>query len=472
MSEDSHGDNDFWNAVKRSAASRAGWIESVDRLHQVGRREEALALFAQFKDQWPTEEERLGGLTGEEAREALLREGRKKAGQGERPPEVGKGEGSEGGAAEIARADTESGQGETSGRAQANPERDRAVDEQRCRDRDGSDSEGRCDDVHDVSENTDVPTGAPGQRMQVAAVEQKLDRDRPDREAYRARGVEIIRGRADALTLLAQVISGERQWAIVHAECLSLMRSLPDRIFDHIITDPPYSAHVHTAGVRATKTKRGRSGAGNEVRQMAVKRIDDYAHASDADLVRWSRELARLAWRWAIVFSDFERGHQWGATLRRFGLEYVRPAVWVKSKAMPQITGDRPGSRCEAITVAHARDTTRKAWNAGGDGNAYFGSVVSGKEPDRREGEKPVSLMIDLVNDFSNAGEVVFDPFNGRGTTGVACIRNGRRYFGIERDYETWRNACDRLSAEDTGQSVVAWRSGQTTISQMLERRK
>ena len=34
----------------------------------------------------------------------------------------------------------------------------------------------------------------------------------------------------------------------------------------------------------------------------------------------------------------------------------------------------------------------------------------------------------------TNPGEVVLDPFCGSGTTGLACIRTGRRFIGVERN--------------------------------------
>ena len=56
----------------------------------------------------------------------------------------------------------------------------------------------------------------------------------------------------------------------------------------------------------------------------------------------------------------------------------------------------------------------------------------------KREGEhpneKPLALMKKLVDLFTQPGELVCDPYMGSGTTGVACLSNGRRFIGIERD--------------------------------------
>jgi DNA modification methylase len=65
--------------------------------------------------------------------------------------------------------------------------------------------------------------------------------------------------------------------------------------------------------------------------------------------------------------------------------------------------------------------------------------------PDRHPTEKPLALMGDLVQVVTDPGQVVLDPFMGRGTTGVACVQLGRPFIGIERDPGHFDNACRRI---------------------------
>lgn len=46
--------------------------------------------------------------------------------------------------------------------------------------------------------------------------------------------------------------------------------------------------------------------------------------------------------------------------------------------------------------------------------------------------QKPLSIMREIVRGFTAVGDVVLDPFFGTGTTGVACVREGRDFIGIE----------------------------------------
>ena len=60
--------------------------------------------------------------------------------------------------------------------------------------------------------------------------------------------------------------------------------------------------------------------------------------------------------------------------------------------------------------------------------------------------QKPIRLFECLVADFTKPGDVVFDPFAGSGTTGVAAMRLGRKFVGIELDPRHAATARRRLA--------------------------
>ncbi len=60
--------------------------------------------------------------------------------------------------------------------------------------------------------------------------------------------------------------------------------------------------------------------------------------------------------------------------------------------------------------------------------------------------QKPVELIERLVLASSNSGDTVFDPFMGSGTTGVAALRNQRKFIGIEKDAEYFDIAQKRIA--------------------------
>ena len=57
----------------------------------------------------------------------------------------------------------------------------------------------------------------------------------------------------------------------------------------------------------------------------------------------------------------------------------------------------------------------------------------------------PPALVEPCVRAGSAPGDVVLDPFNGAGTTGLVALREGRRYVGIELNPEYLRLTRERL---------------------------
>ena len=62
--------------------------------------------------------------------------------------------------------------------------------------------------------------------------------------------------------------------------------------------------------------------------------------------------------------------------------------------------------------------------------------------------QKPVTLMEYLIRTYSNEGETVLDNVMGSGTTGVAAVRSGRSFIGIELEEEYFNVAEERITQE------------------------
>ena len=62
--------------------------------------------------------------------------------------------------------------------------------------------------------------------------------------------------------------------------------------------------------------------------------------------------------------------------------------------------------------------------------------------------QKPVKLMAELVDRLTEKGATVLDPYMGSGTTGIACIRTGRNFVGIEKDPRHYKTAVERIRNE------------------------
>lgn len=190
---------------------------------------------------------------------------------------------------------------------------------------------------------------------------------------------------------------------VAHADVRdrAAIAALAETPFAALIVDPPYSEHVHGHAVS--------SGAVEPcARDFAFAALDDRLRAAIAT-------VAAHATRWSAIFSDVEGTHAWRDAMRD-GPRYVRAVPWVRF-SQPQISGDRPPSGCEMVSLFHAAG--RMAWSGPSALTAFFSPSL--RDRGKHGGEKPLDLMLSLVAWFSDAGERVVDPCCGAGTTGQAC---------------------------------------------------
>lgn len=84
-------------------------------------------------------------------------------------------------------------------------------------------------------------------------------------------------------------------------------------------------------------------------------------------------------------------------------------------------------------------------------GVGYPSSILKYMRPNNMTGggyhptQKPVALYEYLVRTYTNPGDTVLDFCMGSGTTGVACIRTGRKFIGIEREQKYFEIAEKRI---------------------------
>ena len=73
--------------------------------------------------------------------------------------------------------------------------------------------------------------------------------------------------------------------------------------------------------------------------------------------------------------------------------------------------------------------------------------VINNDNPEKvHPTQKPVDLFAYLVRTYTNPGAVVLDFAMGSGTTGVACLREGRVFVGIDNDPKSFGQSSMRLS--------------------------
>lgn len=220
---------------------------------------------------------------------------------------------------------------------------------------------------------------------------------------------------------------------ITCADCMDILKQLPDKCIDLVLTDPPYVVDNH-GGTKSPLAKRCA-----KVRDI----IDDFT--KDFNFYDISKELLRVCKYANIVM--FCSKQQVSRTMSFFedkGFQ-VNLCVWDKTNPAP-LGNNKLVNNLEYIVIA--RET-----------GAYFNNdlPISKKRmsfvyptgiKEYHPCEKPVELVSDLMSLFSKENDLVLDCFSGSGTTAIACHRLKRRFICIEKDPEYWKASCKRLEDE------------------------
>jgi site-specific DNA-methyltransferase (adenine-specific)/modification methylase len=211
---------------------------------------------------------------------------------------------------------------------------------------------------------------------------------------------------------------------------------------DAIVSDPPYGQKLNT-NVTGKGVSGRKPGAGREYRVPA------------AGSLRSPPKVARQ-WPASIVGDDkaFDPTHLtiasakwllWGA--HKFGhmLPKSRLLVWDKvptGKIRDQ--GDGEAARCSVDPDAAMR-IYRLLWDGVCVGAAARHEVTAGQQREHPT-QKPESLMAWCLGFLDlQPNSLICDPYMGSGSTGVAAVRAGHRFVGIEIEPVYFDAACRRI---------------------------
>ena len=190
-------------------------------------------------------------------------------------------------------------------------------------------------------------------------------------------------------------------------DCATILPTL-QRV-DLVCTDPPYGI-----GEAAGKAKtRGKLAIAKDYGN------DDWDNAPVAPEVM---AMVRAAGQWQIIFGG-----------NYYALPPCKgPLVWDKENG----ENDFADGELAWNNLGTALRIKRHRWH---------GMIRKGGEDRHHPTQKPLALMRWCLG-FVPDAKTVLDPFMGSGTTGVACVKLGRRFVGIEIDDGYFDIACDRIA--------------------------
>jgi site-specific DNA-methyltransferase (adenine-specific) len=199
-------------------------------------------------------------------------------------------------------------------------------------------------------------------------------------------------------------------------DCLTIR---PDLVADAVITDPPYGMAWD-----------GKVSSGPNSNSWANARSWSYGESIVGDDI----EFDPSPWM------QFKEAIIWGFNHFPQRLSIGTALIWIKRH------DDAFGSFLSDAEIA---------WMKGGHG-AYCYKDVGYKTTEERvhPTQKPLGLMRWCVSKTN--GAVVFDPFMGSGSTGVACVQMGRKFVGIEIEQRYFDIACERIENAQRQEKLFA----------------
>jgi site-specific DNA-methyltransferase (adenine-specific) len=217
---------------------------------------------------------------------------------------------------------------------------------------------------------------------------------------------------------------------LYHGDCREVLASMADRSVDCVITDPPYTERTHGMA----KTNKGKG--------HGVKAIT-FAAITDADLQEALSSCGRVTRRWVVANLDYAHAVAFDHEPPP-GLRVLRLGVWVKTNPMPQISADRPAQGWESIAYMHRADE-KPVWHGGGRHGNFILPTQQGEE---HPTAKPLPMVRQWVQWFTNPGDVIFDGYAGSGTTGRAALDEGRRCILVEQNEADCERIVKRLAQD------------------------
>lgn len=229
---------------------------------------------------------------------------------------------------------------------------------------------------------------------------------------------------------------------VYQGDCLAVMRSMPSESVDVIFTSPPYNLG----------DKRSNGWGYGKAKNMLLR--DGYESHDDAmprdEYVAWQKEVLTECWRLlkptgALFYNHKQRdvaGAYYDPRDLNPGLPMKQAIIWDRGSGFNFSRHRCLPTHEEILFFPKPKFRMRK--------NSSGTKSVWNVPPETRENKHAAPFPVELVLKALGiaAGPEVFDPFMGSGTTGVAALRSGRNFIGIENGPKTFAGAVARIAAE------------------------
>lgn len=220
---------------------------------------------------------------------------------------------------------------------------------------------------------------------------------------------------------------------LMQGDCLERMKEIPDGSVDLVLTSPPYNMNLRISN--------GKYVSRQIVKELSTK-YDDYDdNLPMGDYFSLLKNIVSECLRVSdLVFFNIQPLTGNKPALYRLIGEYhdkiKELIVWDKVNAQPAIGQSVLNSQFELIIVFQNSKPESRAFKSATFKRGTLSNVWSVKrerQPIKGLGAAfPSELARTVIENFSEPGQTILDPFLGSGTTGIEAVKSGRNFIGIE----------------------------------------
>ena len=219
-----------------------------------------------------------------------------------------------------------------------------------------------------------------------------------------------------------------------------LIEQNPNGLFDMIFADPPY--FLSNGGITCKNGKMVKVDKGKWDQSAGVNENHDF---NLQWLMRCQKLLKQNGSIW--VSGTAHVIHSIGFAMQQLGFKLLNDITWEKPNPPPNLACRYFTHATETIIWARKSESAKHCFNYAEmksiNGGKQMKSVWKMTAPSKGEKEfgkhptqKPVALLERIILASTNEGDLVFDPFSGSSTTGIAAIPLKRRFVGFEAENE------------------------------------
>jgi len=230
---------------------------------------------------------------------------------------------------------------------------------------------------------------------------------------------------------------------LFHDNCLNILNKLPENSVDMIFADPPY--FLSNGGISC---KAGKMVSVNKADWDKSKGFEEDFKFTQNWINACRRVLKNNGTIW--ISGTMHNIYQVGFSLQKFNFKILNEISWFKPNAPPNLTCKYFAHAHETIIwarkhikISHTFNYNKmKEWD---DKIASQGKQMRSiwhipltpmreKTHGKHPTQKPIELLKRIIISSTNENDLILDPFNGSGTTGVVALELNRQYIGIDKE--------------------------------------